>query len=130
MIRSLLALTCVLATCCSTVIGQSPDGQANAPQADYRLAQPITAEVSPVFTGEMQLFVNDLVLGRNDRELVVAEGNYQQPGVLTVIDLKDRWRGSQFEARLGFSSLASLPLRHPLWHGLLTVPLATTGRSH
>ena len=114
MIRSLLALTCVLATCCSTVIGQSPDGKANAPQADYRLAQPITAEVSPVFTGEMQLFVNDLVLGRNDRELVVAEGNYQQPGVLTVIDLKDRWRGSQFEARLGFSSLASLPLRKEL----------------
>lgn len=112
MIRFSIALTCALTACCSIVTGQSPDGKANASKVDYRLTQPITAEISHVFSGERPLQLNDIVSVRNDRELIVAEGNYQQPGVLTVVDLKERWRGSRFDARLGFSSLASLPLRN------------------
>jgi len=92
---------------CPVVSTAMEPTSARGRNTNYQLLRPVHLESEAVFTTARPYQVNDLAIVQDDY-LIMAEGSFAEPGLLCVVDLKNRWRISRFDTRLGMISLAPL----------------------
>lgn len=56
--------------------------------------------------------ITDVALVDDGKEMIVAEGNFIEPGMIYTVNLQTGWRGAYFPLAKGCASLAAIPSRN------------------
>jgi len=114
-LRVTLVLICLLSLRTSPGCAQSSETHEPAGKTGYRLARPIASpDVASRFAVRPAGRVKELIRGNDNQSVIIAEGEFLEPGALYSVNLKDRWRGAAASLEKGICSLAAIPNRQEI----------------